>query len=173
MKRPKCTIYLKIIAIFVMVSCQPQQDAPDEERKKEVSGALLGLANGLLDSWQPPFDPETALRHFTHSDDFFLTLDAGAYITDYSEWDSVVNAAMQKQKENYKSYNHEIIDYKVNVLGDNHGVITYNYTTDLITMDGKAFKGGGIATFLGKTENGKWVIVHYHGSHKKMTEVEE
>jgi hypothetical protein len=122
-------------------------------------------------SWEPPFYPDSALALFTQTEDFSLVID-GYYIGSYREWAEGVPNFMSDDDYFFTSYKHEVQEIRSVPLSPESGVVTIVYVWDHVDRDGIHGRTDGRATMACRKEADGWKIVHYHGSHHEMPEVE-
>jgi len=179
MKRPSLPqirfhLYIFILAVLVagcMNNTETDEDSLTEEMRAEVSEALENVVLSFLRSWEPPFYPDSALAIFTKTEDFSLVID-GYYIGSYKEWAEGVPNFMSDDDFYFTSYKHEVQEIRTVPFSPESGVVTIVYVWDHVDRDGIHGRTDGRATVACRKEPDGWKIVHYHGSHHEMPEVE-
>ena len=134
------------------------------ELQDSIKSKLESIPLEFLKTWEPPFDPETAISLFTQSEDFHLVID-GLEIDNYEYWAENVPHFMAHDDNYYSSYKHDVKYIETVVLSPTSGVVTIVYIWDSVSKEGVHERTPGAATMVCRKENVDWKIVHYHGSH--------
>jgi len=71
----RISIFLIIAISIFFCSCQTPDENFNIDAQEQISDSLKTLAIDFLRSWEPPFNPDKALRLFTKSEDFHLVID--------------------------------------------------------------------------------------------------
>jgi hypothetical protein len=161
-----------IVIITVMTSCRQPSSKLTPEIRQEILDSLENIAVSFLQSWEPPFQPDRALKLFTKTGDFYLVID-GLPIENYKEWETGVPNFMSDDDYFFKSYRHEINSIHTVALSPVSGVVTITYIWHNVSREGIQKQVPGSITLTCRKEPAGWKIVHYHGSHDEEKVIDE
>ena len=151
----------------------PNEKVKNVNEQESIKMTLENMAMDFLKSWEPPYDPDSALALFTQKEDLHVVI-GGEYTCDnYMDWKEAVTNSMSHEEEYYNSYKHEVKYIKTVVLSQQSGVVTIVYIWDSISKEGVHERTPGAFTLTCRKEKNDWKIVHYHGSHGEPEVVAE
>ncbi|MCB0634453.1 MAG: nuclear transport factor 2 family protein, partial [Lewinella sp.] len=156
--------FVFFLMLIFIGACENPSAILSDNAKLNIKETLEKLAVDNLKAWEPPFSEEAFLDFFTQTEDFSFAVD-GFHITSYEDWVGVVYESMDHDRKSYKTYTDNIEHVETDIINEDYGFVTVDYTWDYTNNDDVRYMVKSIVTMLFRKENGGWKIVNTHCSH--------